>query len=120
MRAGSGARGLWQRAVTPCHAARGLPLAGKANKPLMRGCRCSQQHGRGPLPEAVSARLPSACSEHAQGAQCEVRANQDPNIFWLLLLVPSHCESACLGTAVSLGKASVFPKTQGWLKTSQF
>ncbi|XP_048180183.1 LYR motif-containing protein 9 isoform X2 [Corvus hawaiiensis] len=37
----------------------------------MRGFRCSQQHDRGPLPEAVSARLSAACSEHAQEAQCE-------------------------------------------------
>ncbi|XP_062363049.1 LYR motif-containing protein 9 [Cinclus cinclus] len=49
----------------------------------MRGCRCSQQHGRGPLPEAVSARLPSACSEHAQGAQCEV-----PAVLCLLPAMP--------------------------------
>ncbi|XP_053817657.1 LYR motif-containing protein 9 isoform X1 [Vidua chalybeata] len=40
----------------------------------MRGCRCSQQHGRGPLPEAVSARLPSACSEHARGLTARAAA----------------------------------------------
>lgn len=35
----------------------------------------------------------------------------------MVVLVPSRLESACLGTAVSLGKASVFPKTQEWVKT---